>query len=58
MQGIGERHELIDNQMFVEGLVKVVATNDGRVKVVGNARAEPAGKMYHIAGWIEKDNVT
>ena len=58
VQGIGEGSELRDNPMFMEGLVKVAATNDRRIKVVGKVRAEPAGKRYHIAGWIEKDGVT
>jgi len=58
VQGIGEGSELRDNPMFMEGFVKVAATNDRRIKVVGEARAEPAGKRYHIAGWIEKDGVT
>ena len=59
VRGIGEGDmSLRDNPMFVEGFVEVVATSDSRIKVVGEARAEPAGKKYHIVGWIEKDGVT
>ena len=58
VQGIGGGNMLRDNPMFVEGCVEVVAKSDRRIKVVGEARAEPAGNKYHIAGWIETDGVT
>ena len=56
VKGIGDESVLRDKPMYINGGINVVEESSKRVKVVGDARAEPGGPVYRVTGWISKED--